>query len=744
MIQLDEARTKQWIFSQWRLDAPSHCLYFDDKKIALTIKMTDVLLLLIIHNNRPVSKAFIYKSVWPDVVVSEQLIARAISDLRKVLQDNAKSPTFIETVPRVGYRWLQETKELIPVDLSVKFSAQVTSDAHKTHPANEALPSKPRPSTSTSSSRLLSGIITCIILLVGIMFLFTNNIFDNTKTNIAPTKTAQTKLSTPKPLTSAPGIENAPNTSPDGRLLAYTYSAPNTLSSQILLMDKTNKTIVARMPLKEPTTEQFSPRFSPDGNWLAFTQYSKQRSSCQVVVVELNKLNQQKELAPCSSRFLMSLDWGFKQQYIYYTQEIADNQRALAKVNIQDKTVISVSSPSETGTTDYSPRVSFDGKNLIFVRGRLKPNHHSAIFMQAINKGNATPSLKALTTFSPQRNIYGLAWKNNQSIFYINNTSGAQSLRQLNLLNQQDYLIEQGAFHRIDYHQATKTLSYAVHKQGSNLIKLTVDTLPVTVETLINSTRSDNKPRISPDGEKIAFISTRSGNEQLWLTSKNGKNLRQITQLPPSAIREHSWSPSGDKILLDIQQNQATLFYILDINTGVLTQINTDATIMSDMRWSAQTDWLIASCFIHKQWQICRIANTTAKVELITSSGGISPYSPVNSDYVYFTRQQQGLWRIPLLGGTAQVVWKNFPEHAWKNAVLYQQQLYYLTNDHDAQSTLVKRDLISNQETVLYQGKLKWDETSIDISPSGEHLYMSVLTQATDDIYQMSYISDID
>ena len=171
MIQLDEARTKQWIFCQWRLDAPSHCLYFDDKKIALTIKMTDVLLLLIIHNNRPVSKAFIYKSVWPDVVVSEQLIARAISDLRKVLQDNAKSPTFIETVPRVGYRWLQETKELIPVDLSAKFSAQVTSDGHKTHPANEALPLKPRQSPSTFSSRLLSRIITSIILLAGISLL---------------------------------------------------------------------------------------------------------------------------------------------------------------------------------------------------------------------------------------------------------------------------------------------------------------------------------------------------------------------------------------------------------------------------------------------------------------------------------------------------------------------------------------------------------------------------------------------
>ena len=42
--------------------------------------------------------------VWPDVVVAPDSVYQAVASLRRVLGDDPKQPTYIETVPRLGYR----------------------------------------------------------------------------------------------------------------------------------------------------------------------------------------------------------------------------------------------------------------------------------------------------------------------------------------------------------------------------------------------------------------------------------------------------------------------------------------------------------------------------------------------------------------------------------------------------------------------------------------------------------------
>src|SRR5262249_19591659 len=50
--------------------------------------------------------------VWPDTTVSDNSLARAITQIRKVLQDDPKAPKYIETVPTIGYRFVGECKEI--------------------------------------------------------------------------------------------------------------------------------------------------------------------------------------------------------------------------------------------------------------------------------------------------------------------------------------------------------------------------------------------------------------------------------------------------------------------------------------------------------------------------------------------------------------------------------------------------------------------------------------------------------
>ena len=67
-------------------------------------KVMEVLVCLASQPGGPVSKEAILKTVWADTFVSEDVLIRSISELRRVFEDDAREPRFIETIPKRGYR----------------------------------------------------------------------------------------------------------------------------------------------------------------------------------------------------------------------------------------------------------------------------------------------------------------------------------------------------------------------------------------------------------------------------------------------------------------------------------------------------------------------------------------------------------------------------------------------------------------------------------------------------------------
>src|SRR5262245_37980713 len=57
----------------------------------------------------------------------------------------------------------------------------------------------------------------------------------------------------------------------------------------------------------------------------------------------------------------------------------------------------------------------------------------------------------------------------------------------------------------------------------------------------------DMSPAWSPDGQMIAFSSTRSGNPDIWVIPANGGEARQLTSHPAPDF-EPTWSPDGTQI----------------------------------------------------------------------------------------------------------------------------------------------------------------------------------------------------
>lgn len=99
-------------FEGFRLDAAEQLLLRDGEPVPLEPKIFETLLVLIRHEGRLVSKEELMRAVWPDSFVEESNLTRHISVLRKALSGDDGGPTYIETVPKRGYRFVGEVRAL--------------------------------------------------------------------------------------------------------------------------------------------------------------------------------------------------------------------------------------------------------------------------------------------------------------------------------------------------------------------------------------------------------------------------------------------------------------------------------------------------------------------------------------------------------------------------------------------------------------------------------------------------------
>ena len=93
-------------FGSFRLELREHRLLRKGARIPLPGKAFQTLRVLVEARGNLVSKQDLMTAVWPETAVEENNLDRNISTLRKALGEQSNGRPFIETVPRVGYRFL--------------------------------------------------------------------------------------------------------------------------------------------------------------------------------------------------------------------------------------------------------------------------------------------------------------------------------------------------------------------------------------------------------------------------------------------------------------------------------------------------------------------------------------------------------------------------------------------------------------------------------------------------------------
>jgi len=125
----------EWNFGPYRLEPADARLTREEKTLPLRPKAFAVLCHLVERSGRLVGKDELLNAVWPRGYVSDSVVEVCINQLRKALEDDPRSPRYIETVPKRGYRFIAEVA--VQCAESDEAPTAVTTHAHTAPPDAE-------------------------------------------------------------------------------------------------------------------------------------------------------------------------------------------------------------------------------------------------------------------------------------------------------------------------------------------------------------------------------------------------------------------------------------------------------------------------------------------------------------------------------------------------------------------------------------------------------------------------------
>src|SRR5262245_56279081 len=123
------AGERSFCFEGYTLDLRRGCLRTGAREIELRPKSFEVLRYLVENAGRLVSKTELIKAIWPNVTVSDESLARCVSDIRLALEDSEQR--VIKTLPRRGYLFAAPVlpgPEHMPVEIN-RTGAAIDEDA---------------------------------------------------------------------------------------------------------------------------------------------------------------------------------------------------------------------------------------------------------------------------------------------------------------------------------------------------------------------------------------------------------------------------------------------------------------------------------------------------------------------------------------------------------------------------------------------------------------------------------------
>ncbi|MCG7563980.1 winged helix-turn-helix domain-containing protein [Pseudoalteromonas sp. McH1-42] len=98
-------RAQHYHFLSWQFDASKDELRAPDSQVAIKLEpqVARLLELFVCAPDQVLSRSTLNEALWPDTIVESNSLYQLLTKLRRVLNDSARQPRFIKTVPKRGY-----------------------------------------------------------------------------------------------------------------------------------------------------------------------------------------------------------------------------------------------------------------------------------------------------------------------------------------------------------------------------------------------------------------------------------------------------------------------------------------------------------------------------------------------------------------------------------------------------------------------------------------------------------------
>lgn len=270
-------------------------------------------------------------------------------------------------------------------------------------------------------------------------------------------------------------------------------------------------------------------------------------------------------------------------------------------------------------------------------------------------------------------------------------------------------IVNDGISSRTKYIDASKFITSGdVSSDGKRIVlgaRGDVWTLPVESGITRNLTKSDGvhdrNVAWSPDGEYIAYISDKTGNDELYIQKQDGKE--EATQLTdPKSVSETykyqpSWSPDSKKIAWYDKMNRLMM---IDVASKKVTEVaKSQVGEMGDFTWSPDSKWIAYTDANMSEFSRIFIYNVdTQKTEPVTDTwfNSSNPTFDKNGKYLYFTSERD--------------FDPTYSSVEWNYAYREQSRIYLITLQKDTPSPF----LAKNDEVKVEKGEAKEEKSGKD------------------------------
>jgi TolB-like protein/DNA-binding winged helix-turn-helix (wHTH) protein len=180
---MEHPTDKMLCIGEWRLDPASGQISRDGQSQRLEARTLRLLLCLAERAGTVVSIDDLLAQAWSEVNVSQDSVYQAVTSLRRLLGDDPKQPTYIETVPRLGYRMIATVAPWSQQSAALPDASLVSASQHSA----SAVSSKAPGSRFGLALRLFLG--TAVLLAIA-LFLFRGKLTNSNHSGAAPAQAA--------------------------------------------------------------------------------------------------------------------------------------------------------------------------------------------------------------------------------------------------------------------------------------------------------------------------------------------------------------------------------------------------------------------------------------------------------------------------------------------------------------------------------------------------------------------------